>query len=595
MIWRQKIYNMISLPHCLYHRLRDFYRNQRIFNKIVSLDIMLLGALCLIGIIGTQITTQIYDDQLYQRTTQVMNQLSTGIENDLQNIESFSISAALDPEIQEQLSKAKNSLNFYEQMEGVNKLKDKLLIESLSQKSYLSSISFVDTKGMMFTLGDNPAEIDNTGTIKLIRKAVAASGKYVFDESNLPSNEFQSAREIVQYNDLSLQPLGTLLFRCNLDEIVQANYNKVNSDQASLYIYSEDKLIYSEKGAPPKVSVPRDKKQGYSICDKNNEKFFIAYTVSDYMGWTYVSLIPYQSIFKGNNTLRSAMLLSFLLMFGFSVYIAYRISRNITRPLENLTSSMKQAETGNFQNFKSELSDYKRSDEVGVLQRDFILMIRRIDELIRENYKKQLVIKDTEYRALQSQIEPHFLYNTFSSINWLAKTGRNKDVSMLIMSLSELLRASISKKPVIFLEEEIKLLTCYINIQKVRYDDRADFIINIDSRHLQYVVPRMILQPLVENSIKYGVENMLGICQIRVYSEDGGNSFTLIVEDNGPGMSLDFVEKLNRFEVEPTGTGIGIKNISDRIKNLYGDGYGLKAASGGGVTRVAITIPKRGE
>lgn len=260
---------------------------------------------------------------------------------------------------------------------------------------------------------------------------------------------------------------------------------------------------------------------------------------------------------------------------------------------------MKQAKTGNFQNFKSQLSDYKRSDEVGVLQRDFILMIRRIDELIRENYKKQLVIKDTEYRALQSQVEPHFLYNTFSSINYLAKTGRNQDVSTLIMSLSELLRASISKKPVIFLEEEIQLLNCYINIQKVRYADRANFIIDIDRRHLQYVVPRMILQPLVENSIKYGMENMLGVCTIRVYSENVGENFRLVVEDNGPGMSPDFAAKLNRFEVKPTGTGIGLKNISDRVKSLYGDQYGIEVTSREQerhhITRVAITIPKRGE
>lgn len=260
------------LPCRLSHRVTDFYRNQRIFHKIVSLNIMLLGAFCLIGIASTQITTRIYDDQLYLRTAQVMSQLSTGIENNLKDVESFSLDIALDPEIQDQLAKAKS--NTYEQIEGVNKLRDKLLVASVSQKSHLSSISFIDPSGRTFDLGDNPAEVDNAGTAKLIRRAISANGGYVFDESNQPSAEFQSAREIIEYNNVSLRPLGTLLFRCNLDEIVRANYNKMSGDQVSLYIYSGNKPIYSEKGVPPISLVPHGKKAGHSICTINGERFF---------------------------------------------------------------------------------------------------------------------------------------------------------------------------------------------------------------------------------------------------------------------------------------------------------------------------------
>lgn len=263
--------------------------------------------------------------------------------------------------------------------------------------------------------------------------------------------------------------------------------------------------------------------------------------------------------------------------------------------MEDLTNSMKQAEHGDFQNIQAELFDYDRTDEVGYLQKDFIKMIRKINVLITEDYRKQLIIKDTEYRALQSQIDPHFLYNTLSTVSWLARTGKTEQISQVTISLGNLMRASISQTSVIQLRDEVDMLQDYINIQRLRYEDRVVFEVDIHEEHLQYAVPKMVLQPIVENAIKYGAEEMLDVCHIRVYSYEEQDRVTVVIEDDGPGLDAKTLCSLRTMTYKPKGTGIGLKNIDDRLKMLFDETSGLRFESGPQVgMKVSFSIPKGG-
>jgi len=578
-----------------FKNIKENYRNMRIFRKLLIANFLILAAFSLIGFMAVQITITIYNEQLYKKSVQVLGQFTTGVEKNLKDIEKFSLDTSLDSEIQDQLSKLITSPNDYDEFVGASKLEKKLLLQSLSTKT-LSSVSYVNVRGKNFTLGENSGFISSDMMDTLITKAIAAKGGYVYIQPDLNSKYIYSSREILQYANTSLQPLGTLLFSCDLNEIIMENYHVLPDDKTSLCIYSDQKLIYQNNSKLKfSVSSIKGKEQGYSVSSINGKKYFVSFIKSQYPDWTYVSMLPYDTMFKSNIILGYVMVSCFVCLFLLSVYLSYKIARNITKPIEDLTVSMKQAETGNFQNVKAELLNYDRTDEVGYLQKDFLKMIRKINTLIEENYEKQLIIKDTEYKALQSQIEPHFLYNTLSSINWLSRTGKCEEISELVISLGGLLRASISKTAAILIEEEVQLLEYYINIQKVRYQDRAQFSVNIDKNHFQYIVPRMILQPIVENSIKYGVENMLEICNISVESSDEGENIKIVITDNGPGMNEEFLQRLRRFDVETKSTGIGLKNIDDRLKIVFGKKYGLyfDSQTGKGTT-VTITIPKRG-
>lgn len=237
-------------------------------------------------------------------------------------------------------------------------------------------------------------------------------------------------------------------------------------------------------------------------------------------------------------------------------------------------------------------------DEIGYLHKRFNSMIRNIEQLIDENYKKQIVIKDTEYRALQAQINPHFLYNTLNSINWMARMRSDEVISTMVESLSQLLRGAMdNKRTMVTVREEIELINSYMYIQKVRYGKRIDFRVDIPSDALDSQIPKFALQPIVENAVYHAVDQMAGVCHITIHSETTGNGEELVfvVSDDGPGVDKIYLESLRSLDYEAKGTGIGLRNIHERLQLAFGEGYGIGIESEiSKGTSVRITIPRGG-
>ena len=419
------------------------FRNMRIFHKILLQNLALILIFTCFILFGIGHFMKMYDRALYQKTEQMIVQFSNEVETDLKQIENFSLSTMLDADIQEELGKMIRNPGEYEQLVSAGKLQTKLSIQSMTQKN-ISAINYIDNTGRVVTQGNNLLESSNAEQVRsLLKHAKAAKGNYVFNEPNLQDEQFLSAREFIQYKNLSLQPMGTLLLCYDLNGIVKSNERLIQDTDTQLYIYSGNRLIFRDKNAVNTVTPGTE--NGYRIQTINGNKYFVVTVKSEYLGWVYVSVLPYNTTFQQNILIREFLIFSLLLLFAFSCFLSYRIARNITKPLEDLTNSMKQVETGNFQNVKADLSDYRRGDEVGILQKDFLLMVQRINQLIKQNYEKQLTIQETKYKALQSQINPHFLYNTLSSISWLSKDGRVDEVSRMVLSLSNLLRASVNE------------------------------------------------------------------------------------------------------------------------------------------------------
>ncbi|MFH5182162.1 sensor histidine kinase [Paenibacillus sp. TAB 01] len=256
---------------------------------------------------------------------------------------------------------------------------------------------------------------------------------------------------------------------------------------------------------------------------------------------------------------------------------------------------MKQAQLGDFSQAQTELVEMAAvpMDEVGQLHRTYRLMIQKINELITENYAKQIVIKETQFKALQAQINPHFLYNTLESINWLAKANGQKQISSMVEALGFLLRSSISlKETLITVQEELDIVTNYLIIQKYRFEDRLLFELDMPEEAKSAYLPKLTLQPLLENAIHYGLETMLEPCRIRITGEVEGDRLRITVEDNGQGMSAELLEQVRAGAAPTRGSGIGLKNIEERIIIAFGEAYGIRIESeperG---TQVSVMIP----
>ena len=573
--------------------LLSHYKNLKIkYKLIVFISIIMIVCLLFI-IVGFQYAFTSYDEQIYRKSSQVLIMSSNRIEDELKRIEEVTYKVLTDQGIQNSLIKTKTDVTKYEQYQIERQIWEKLTYYVGSEK-YIESIYLFDLNGTEYRAGGGKsAELKKyMGTI--IRKAEEGNGSNVWLSLDASENSIVSTRQLKTYENLSLDKLGTIVIHVNLDEIINELPRVWDGEEGFIMISKGEKFFYTEKAFPhlEKLDFTINKKQGYQIQNIYGRSFFVTHSKSPYENWTYWNVIPFGSMFAKVTSIKFIVLFLFLTIFSVSIYMVIRFSKRITIPIENLVAVSKNVQQGDFKVVDSiTFSQYQ--DEVGILHNNFFIMLERINELIKENYEKQLLIKDTEFKALQSQINPHFLYNTLESINWLAKTNGQQQISKMVESLGYLLRNAISlKEDVITLQEELEMVKHYVTIQKFRFEERLEFLLLIDEEVQQCVLPKLVIQPLVENAIHYALEMMIETCQITVTAHRKGDNLEILVEDNGIGIDEQRLDLLKAGKLKTQGNGIGLVNIEARIKFVFGDEYGLSITSERKKgTKVRLVIP----
>lgn len=572
--------------------LKTFYLNLQIKHKLFVSHFLIVLIVCSTSLIAIQITLSIYQGILYHEAAKVLNFSTRSIEDELRQIEKHSYNIITDPEIQQSLDKLNDELPLYEKGKIEVNLTEKLWTFRFERN--ITTVNLIDGRGNQYTAGNKTIPEEYIQSI--VTKAAEKEGSMVFIEPFSGESAIIGAREIRKIRGLSLETLGTLIIRINTVNLIKQLAFDSAGDNENLFILSGTESVYSaEPGLKATVaSFVYDGDAGYSVKKIGGKNYFVVHTKSDFTNWLYVNVLPYDRVFQRVLMMRNIVLLIFLLLFLFTIFISMKMARNLTKPIEDLTAKMKRVENGEFAMREEDSTEPERTDEIGALQKDFSIMIRKIDTLIKEDYTKQILIKDAQLRALQAQINPHFLYNALESINWRAKINKQNDISQMVESLGNLLRNAISdQEPLVTLRKEIQLLNDYITIQKVRFGGRLDFTLEIDEIWQELLIPKLTLQPIVENSINYGLEKMLDVCRITVRSTVSPDFLDITVEDNGPGIPPDLLEKLEKGEIKPKGLGIGLQNIDERLKLIYGEQYGITISSKlGKGTRVTIHVPK---
>ena len=283
---------------------------------------------------------------------------------------------------------------------------------------------------------------------------------------------------------------------------------------------------------------------------------------------------------------------AFVIILGLIVFLSYYIPQSITKPIRQLSEVTDQVAKGNL----SVRSDVRSGAEVTMLNDSLNTMIDKIEALLEQVTKEQVSLRKAEFELLQSQINPHFLYNTLDTIVWLAESGEQKSVVSMVGSLSDFFRASLNQgKDIVSIKEELQHVRSYLEIQQIRYQDILQYEIDVPEELNGFMIPKITIQPLVENALYHGIKNKRGLGKIVITGVKEKEYFRLIIEDNGIGINKERLMQV-RKEISNNRTeekGIyGLYNVNERIRLNFGEEYGITIESNYGEgTTVSVKLP----
>ncbi len=564
-------------------------------NKFLILLFVILISFIILTLVIFQIFIKINNDILKNVVIDLLSQTSKKIENEFKKIKDLSASIMTNPSLQNELINLNNNKKDPLVNGLIDKFNERLSVYSFREK-YLKLIYILDPFGYEFSSRQDFPIFDKISKRNIIEIASKNNGGHEWFFSDQIFWPLLSLREIREVKNLSLKKLGTLILSIDIKTIIDSSINISTKYDINLAIFLDNKLVYvTDKNLNVEKLFNNidSTKKAPKIVKTDKKKYIMTYMKSSDGPWTYICLFPYSQILDKYQLINLIFFIIYLAIFCILALVGIKFTKSLTHPIAKLAKVMKNIENDDFNIDKNEFSKYEKKDEIGILYKEFFAMLKKINTLINENYKKQLIIKDAQYRTLQAQINPHFLYNTLESINWIAKGNKQNSISRMVKALGNLLRISISNKLIFTVKEQLDLLNDYIAIQKIRYEDRLMVQINVENKINKYGIPKLILQPIVENSIKYGLEVLTCVCEIKINIVNyNKNKLKITLNDNGPGMTKSFVNELKKGKVEPKGSGIGLKNIKERLKIIYQDNYtfNIKSKIKEG-TEVTIIIP----
>nr|WP_255807831.1 sensor histidine kinase [Cohnella mopanensis] len=465
-------------------------------------------------------------------------------------------------------------------------------------KSNIESIYVKGLNGLVFDSASNTNLIN--GSLQQQLFELRGEGLLIADEVTSYDNTRIKVISFVKvFKDIDDLSSNLAIVKINIleDEISKIYKDKLLSSNSDFFIIDEHKNIISSLNKD-KLGTKLDHKHddprlysgesGYFNASLDGRNYIETYYNLSRPGWKLVNLVPMDELSKDSKTIRNFTLYAVAVGFALCFFMIILFSYKVLSPLNQIRKAMKLLEHENFNiNIK-----VKGNDEIALIGTSFNQMSKKLGELINEVYTVQIKQKEAELKALQAQINPHFLYNTLDTIYWMSRMEKAHESSKLVQALSKLFRLSLnSGNEFTTVENEIDHLKYYITIQEKRFEDLIHFSISVSEEVLQCKVVKLVLQPLVENAIKHGIEKKgtKGTIEIKIYKEN--EDLIYMIADNGAGADESELNSL-LSKVEEGNRGFGIKNVNDRIHIYFGSHYGIKfTTSLGNGTIVTVTQP----
>lgn len=569
--------------------------------KTISIYFTLIsiGGMFLITILFYFNFVNMAKDMIEQKNIQVTEQTNQYLDSTLRNI--MKISDTMYNEVIKNIDFEKISVK--EQME--------LLYDS--NKEQLVSIALFDQFGKIVeavplsTLKENinPRDNDWFKNANNEIKAVHFSTPHVQNLFYLSEYRYRwvvSLSRSVQIKKSGKVQDGILLVDMNFSGIEQVcrsgdmgsrGYMYLIDQNGEIIYHPRQQLLYSGLEAESNEAVLKHKDGSYTE-EFNGEKRMITIQTVGYTGWKLVAVAPIADVMKQFNQITEFVVI--ILLFGLFIMIlaSFLVSYRIAEPIKKLEKIVRQFEKGNWDTDFSIGGSYEIQHLAKVIRSMVYQMRKLMDDIVNEQELK----RKSELDALQTQINPHFLYNTLDSIVWMIENERYDGAVTMVTALARFFRISISKgKSIISIKEELEHAKNYLTIQKIRYKNKFTYLVEAEKEVLCFATVKLVLQPIIENAISHGMEYMTeedgGKIYVKAYQKD--DKIYLDVIDNGIGMTSDIVDRLlvEEKKVKGKGSGIGMRNVHERIQLYFGSKYGLIVESEPDEgTIIHIHIPK---
>ena len=396
-----------------------------------------------------------------------------------------------------------------------------------------------------------------------VQNAIQSSYKWVITLSRALVNNQTGEREGLFFVDLNYSAISDL---CNNNSIEEKGYIFVLDAEGNIVYHPKQQLMYGGLKTE-NIDAIMECREDSLIIDEGGDSKLYTMSKSKRTGWTVVGAVYTSELLKNNEQAQMWYLLVASILLLAVIGISSIISREITKPIRSLRDSMRKVQNGQFDTHVEVITE----NEIGSLGRSFNLMTSEIQALMEQNVYEQKQKRKSELKALQAQINPHFLYNTLDSIIWMSEAGENDEVVEMTSALARLLRQSISNdKEEVELEKEIEYVKNYLTIQKMRYKDKLEFFIYVDPRVAHVPIIKLVLQPLVENAIYHGIKYKETKGNLKIYARPVDGRVEIVVADDGIGMDEDVMEhifdehrkeqKRNGAEAAETSVRIGVRH-----------------------------------
>ncbi len=421
----------------------------------------------------------------------------------------------------------------------------------------------------------------------------------LFDDGTMGYYWVISLSRAVELTERGDSRTGVLLVDMDYSSISRM-MDQINTTNSGQYFYlcdSNGEIIYHPRQVQISDGIFQennqtagDYKEGiYDETFQGEHRKVLVNSIS-YTGWKLVGVIPYSTFTHGMLNVRYFIMMLILLMGMMLAFVNRMVSVWISSPLLRLNDSVKSYEAG-----EKPRIYIGGSQEIRHLGDSIQRSYEQIDDLMKEIVLEQNERRKSELDALQSQINPHFLYNTLESITWMIEGEKNDEAAFMITQLAKFFRISLSKgRTVISVRDELQHARSYMNIQKVRYKNAFAVVFDVEEAACACCIVKLVLQPILENAISYGVSAMDEGGEIRIIGRKRDGKILLTVRDNGIGMTREEAEDVltDNTRVPKRGSGVGLINVNNRIQLLFGKEYGLKVESEPDEgTSVSIVIP----
>lgn len=564
--------------------LKRKFRDMRLTGKLVVIY-LLAGFVPVIIILS--ITYMEMKKILWDRETTILQsyvrQTTDAMDNELELYNNLSKYISYNQSIAKILSADQSAYQNYEQFSTV--------IDPL-----LSSIMYFHENVNQVTIYTDASDVKHGSTVAPLKDL--ADGRHEYDDLD---NNIHWRIEMENHTAFSVSRMamleqrgakGVLYVSVDYDSVFQPFYTETMFDNYGLVIEDEygNTIFTKNTFADDKAAYELNIDQFKALREMENSGYQFIDRTSNATGWNICVYKPDRLIISSVQPILIIAVVAILVSMFAGITCIHIISEFITKRIKKLQKTMKATETGNL----GMVIENDSADEIGDLINGYNSMSKRLDETVNEVYQSKIKEKEYEMRALQAQINPHFLYNSLSMINWKALEADQEDISHITLALSTFYRTALNKgKNILLVKDEIANIKSYLDIQLAMHDNSFDVVYDIDDSILKYETLNLILQPLLENAIGHGIDVKTdGRGEIRIEGKENGDFLDFTVSDNGVGMTKTQAALI----LSKSSNGYGVSNVNERIKLYYGEQYAVKIDSTPSVgTKVMLHFPKRAE